>query len=261
LTVGRAAAPSRGFAISTSSRLEPTRTVWEPMAGAAKKAKPSAKATAAGRGKPAKAAESKKAPSKTGAKAKKAPAKKAPARKAATKKAPTKKELLEGRPKLNSKKALLTAPTRPPNSYALFVKSTAPPAGITQSSNIAERSRAYAEQWKQLGDAQKHRLENEVHKLRAEYEDTLRKWWSTADPELVALENQRRRRQRGSKAILLKDPFAPKRPLSAYVAFAKAHVDRNKGAAGSNGIGAMSALMKEAGAQWKRMAEADKAPF
>ncbi|KAJ2715605.1 Non-histone chromosomal protein 6, partial [Coemansia spiralis] len=162
--------------------------------------------------------------------------------------------------KLNSNRALIKAPTKPPSSYALFVKSVAVPLIEGQPASIAERSRLYAEKWRQTGEAEKQRLQDKVVALRAEHEEAARKWWQSADPELVALENRRRKRQRGDKARLLKNPFAPKRPISAYVAFAKEHAQLNKGAA-DGGIGGMAKVMSAGAAKWKAMSAAAKEPY
>ncbi|KAJ2348395.1 hypothetical protein GGF43_004575 [Coemansia sp. RSA 2618] len=210
-------------------------------------------AAAAAKGKPARKPV-KKAPAKAkNAKAKKVKAKKPVAVKAKPKKKkqPTKKELLD---------ALLKAPKKAAGPYSLFVQEQAKIQMAKGNTSVTENARIYSAAWRGMDDAARQPYRERADALSAEHEETLRKWWNAADHSLVALENQRRRRVDGKKARLLKDPNAPKRPLTAYTLFAKEYL-AGQGDAQKGGIGAMTVLMREAGAKWKAMAEGEKAPF
>ncbi|KAJ2765428.1 High mobility group box 1 [Coemansia nantahalensis] len=246
LAASRAAIPARAFSASAGCYV-----------AAAKKTAPARKASTAGRAKSAPKPKPRKAaakakPKKAAAKAKPKKAKKAPApKKAKAKKGPTKAELLE---------ALIKAPPKPASPYALFVKSVAVTVPAGQPSSIAERSRQYAEKWRKLTDAEKASFQDKARAARAEYEAAARAWWQSADPKLVALENRRRKRQRGPKALLLKNPFAPKRPASGYIMFATEQTELNKHTVPS-GIGGMASLMSAVAARWNAMSVSDKEPF
>ncbi|KAJ2495970.1 hypothetical protein GGH96_006132 [Coemansia sp. RSA 1972] len=176
------------------------------------------------------------------------------------KKAPSKKEQLDAM--LSSKRALLKAPkSRAPGAYAVFLGEFSKVKRQQGMTTVAEIARACSANWKQLGESEKHQYQAKADQLGAEYEETLRKWWNTTDHNLVALENRRRKRVDGDKARLLKDPFAPKRPMTSYVLFVKDFVTQNKGAAGTNDITEMSSLMKSAASKWKTLSSAEKAPY
>ncbi|KAJ2807415.1 hypothetical protein H4R20_001293, partial [Coemansia guatemalensis] len=163
--------------------------------------------------------------------------------------------------KLSSSRAVVKPPKAPPAAYALFIQKFGGFAPGSEPSNIAERARMYASKWGSLTDSQKHAYQVESQKLRAEHEVTLRKWWATVDLELVALENRRRKRQTlgGLKPNLLKDPFKPKRPASAFIRFASERVSESKNS--SEGIDAVSETVSGAAEHWKNLSEAEKAPY
>ncbi|KAJ2610941.1 hypothetical protein H4S08_003387 [Coemansia sp. RSA 1365] len=175
------------------------------------------------------------------------------------KKGPTKQEQLEA--KLNSKRTMLRVPKAAPSAYALFIHKFGGFAPGAEPSNIAERARLYSSKWKSLSDKEKQAYQEESQKLRKEHEIAMRKWWSTVDLDLVALENRRRRRQSkgGSKPTLLRDPFKPKRPATSFVRFSTERMSENKGA--SNGIEDISMAVKNAAQIWKNLSDAEKAPF
>ncbi|PIA13630.1 HMG-box [Coemansia reversa NRRL 1564] len=175
------------------------------------------------------------------------------------KKGPTKQEQLEA--KLNSRRVILRVPKAAPTAYGLFIQKFGGFAPGSEPSNIAERARLYSSKWKSLSDKEKQSYQEESQKLRSEHEVTMRKWWSTVDLDLVALENKRRRRQSkaGTKPTLLKDPFKPKRPVSAFIRFSTERMSENKDV--SNGIEDVSKAVKHAAQIWKNLSDAEKAPF
>ncbi|KAJ2786586.1 hypothetical protein GGI15_001390 [Coemansia interrupta] len=184
-------------------------------------------------------------------------------------KVPTKKAMLEAM--LSKKKPLLPLPPKGPiSSYNVFSKEkfneiakSYGPGAPTQV--LASVSRSVAQLWRDMDAAAKQVYTAKLAKQREEHVADLRRWWSTADRALVDLENKRRRRhnlrlaksgsgKRSEKLALLQDPFAPKRPPTAYGIFV---TERTKGQAGVK-LGEVSA---ELGAEWNRMGEAQKAPY
>ncbi|KAI8318664.1 hypothetical protein GQ54DRAFT_69882 [Martensiomyces pterosporus] len=165
---------------------------------------------------------------------------------------------------LNSKKALLKLPKGPASPFALFVSETSEAVMSKQqgAGSIAEITRVASQNWKALGESDK---QSKYEGLRANHEETLRQWWATADRSLVELENKRRRRHnknvaggaKGTKYQLLKDPFAPKRPGSAYLAFYKEKL----AALGSISRDELLSQSKITASQWKSLSDAEKAPY
>ncbi|KAJ2628685.1 hypothetical protein H4R22_003751 [Coemansia sp. RSA 1290] len=167
-------------------------------------------------------------------------------------KTPTKKELTE---------ALIKEPKKfAPQTYALFVKEMSKDKAL-YSGRVTELARICSEKWSSMGESEKAKYHKEAEKLKAEHETYLRQWWSTVDPDLVALENQRRRRQQGSKARLMKDPFAPKRPATPFMLYVKEYVAKNKNTQDGQGIDSMQKLVKSASEEWNHMTATDKAAF
>ncbi|KAJ2448031.1 hypothetical protein EV183_005631, partial [Coemansia sp. RSA 2336] len=147
-----------------------------------------------------------------------------------------------------------------PQTFALFVKEMAKDKA-SYAGSVTELARICSAKWSSMDESDKARYHKEAEKLKAEHEAYLRQWWSTVDPDLVALENQRRRRQKGSKARLMKDPFAPKRPATPFMLYVKDYVARNKHAGDGSGLDAMQKLVKSASGEWRHMTAADKAAF
>ncbi|KAJ2890607.1 hypothetical protein GGI21_000672 [Coemansia aciculifera] len=207
--------------------------------------------------KPAKAKKPVKA--KTSAKPKRAAVKKA--------KATPKKELLDK--VLNGKRAIVSPPKAAPNAYSLYVrdawkaaKESPAPHGESQAAVFASVSRSSADAWRALGDSAKQQYAKQHDAAQAQHSQAVREWWAGVDLKQVGLENQRRRRHnrrlaqgviKGSRLALLKDPRAPKRPVSAYILFSKEHM---------TGVsGKISDLSKARAAQWKALSDAAKAPY
>ncbi|KAJ2850509.1 hypothetical protein IWW36_001826 [Coemansia brasiliensis] len=167
-------------------------------------------------------------------------------------KMPTKKELLE---------ALIKVPKRTtPRAFAVFMMDLAKDKTI-YSGKITELAQICSVKWNDMSESERLKYHEEAKRIKAEHEKYLRQWWSTADQDLIALENQRRKRQKGSKARLIKDPFAPKRPGSAYTFFVRERMGGYKTPEAELGPELMKELMKSVSEEWKRMSAAERAPF
>ncbi|KAJ1678247.1 Non-histone chromosomal protein 6 [Spiromyces aspiralis] len=105
-----------------------------------------------------------------------------------------------------------------------------------------------------------------MEESKRDHERVLRDWWQSVDRDLVALENARRRRQNklaeeqgtGRKLRLLSDPFAPKRPLTAYMLWSN---EMRQKSGKISTVSDMAALQRELGARWRNMSESEKKPY
>ncbi|KAJ2083943.1 hypothetical protein GGI09_007319 [Coemansia sp. S100] len=177
---------------------------------------------------------------------------------------PTKKDVHEK--VLNSKKPIVAPPKQAPAAYSLFVRDTwkdvRRDAGEDQPAVFAAVSREAAGAWRALSDAKKQAYRKQHDDLRAQHAQDVRKWWAAVDRTQVALENQRRRRHNrrvaqklvaGSRLPLLKDPLAPKRPLSAFVFFMKERI--------TGSTGSVKDASRALGAEWRSLPESARAPY
>ncbi|KAJ1963718.1 hypothetical protein GGI12_001880 [Dipsacomyces acuminosporus] len=185
-------------------------------------------------------------------------AKKAVKKPAKKTKGPTKAELVE---------TFIRPPKAPASAYALFI------ADISQSLKkpgvstlVTDIARVASQNWRSLSDAEKQKYQQKHEVLKTEHEKTLHEWWSNADAKLVKLENRRRRRfnkslveegAKGTKYQLLKDPFAPKRPGSAYVIYFKEKL----AALGTLSRDDLTSQAKITATQWKSLSDAERAPY
>ncbi|KAJ2114577.1 hypothetical protein GGI13_000274 [Coemansia sp. RSA 455] len=177
---------------------------------------------------------------------------------------PTKKDVHEK--VINSKKPIVAPPKQAPTAYSLFVRDTwkdvRRDAGEDQPAVFAAVSREAAGAWRALSDAKKQAYRKQHDDLRAQHAQDVRKWWAAVDRTQVALENQRRRRHNrrvaqelvaGSRLPLLKDPLAPKRPLSAFVFFMKERI--------TGSTGSVKDASRALGAEWRSLPESARAPY
>ncbi|KAJ2857100.1 hypothetical protein J3B02_001224 [Coemansia erecta] len=162
----------------------------------------------------------------------------------------TKKELTE---------TIVTPPIKGPTAYNLFVKEQYVKAGSVRGDkpSIAGISRESSGSWKSMSEAEKQPYEQKSQQERKQQEEKLRQWWSTVDRSLVKLENRRRRRlirDKGASFQLLKDPFLPKRPHSAFVVFC---VEKMPYAPGSN----VAEKAKSIAVEWNALSDKQKEPY
>jgi len=119
----------------------------------------------------------------------------------------------------------LDMPKRPATSWSLFfkdhldeVRASGRPIVPTQETVVA------AALWQQLPSAQKHAYEDKFKVAFEQYKKDLNQRLQELTPEEYKLENARRQalRAAGRKSLpRLKDPNAPKRPLTSYFRFAQ----------------------------------------
>ncbi|KAJ2720971.1 hypothetical protein GGI07_004285 [Coemansia sp. Benny D115] len=220
---------------------------------------------AAGAGRKTAASAGPKRASKAKPKAKAAVKPKAKASKAS--RPPSKKELREV--KLNSRKPLVELPKRGAAPFSVFVREAFAKSGDGSlgGGGVTEVMKRLADKWRAMDAAQKARFVEVTELEKAKYQEQLREFWASTDPSLIKLENARRHRQNkaakqkaagGSqpkKLPKLRDPFAPKRPPTAFVLFV--NEVRQSAAPGQS----LADTLKKAGAQWKQMNDAQRAPY
>ena len=100
------------------------------------------------------------------------------------------------------------------------------PGGTVQSAklNVAKIAQEAGIAYNKLNDEQKAYYGEKVAESKAEHEEALKNWHKTLTPEDIRKENVYRaqmRKEGKSRKGNLKDPNAPKKPLSAYFLFLK----------------------------------------
>ena len=100
------------------------------------------------------------------------------------------------------------------------------PGGTPQHGklNVAQIAKDAGTAYANLSDAQKEYYSAKVQESKDQYAKELSTWQSTLTPEDIRAENAFRAQQRKegkSRKGNLKDPNAPKKPLSAYFLFLK----------------------------------------
>ncbi|KAJ1917725.1 hypothetical protein H4219_003037 [Mycoemilia scoparia] len=171
------------------------------------------------------------------------------------KKDPTKKEQREAFIK-EPKKSITSA-------YIAFFKDQFKNAPeVAGSEGITAYSGAAAQKWRQLSEHDKEPYVKKFNQAKKEYENILRDWWKTVDMELVKLENARRKRYNAnakaegkSKLKLLTNPFAPKRPPTAFSIFIK---EKYSDASHDAPRSTSPEILKTLAGKWKTLNDAEK---
>ncbi|KAF9391627.1 exp1-like protein [Mortierella sp. AD011] len=142
-----------------------------------------------------------------------------------TKAAKPKAKKAESKPKPKPKVKPIDLPKRPGTAWSLFfvehldkVK-----ASGKEVVPVAETANASAI-WKQLSDEQKKKYDDKYRANLAEFKKQMEQRLQELSPAEFKLENSRRQalRAAGKKSLpSLKDPNAPKRPLSSFFLFAR----------------------------------------
>ena len=143
----------------------------------------------------------------------------------------------------------LVQPKRPPSSYMLFVKEMRPAIvkKLGEDARVPEVGKEAGKQWKALKSKAKY--EKEADKLKAKYEKDIAAFVK-AGGEVQA---------RKPKKKTVKDPNAPKKPLSAYMLWLgdnRARITKSlpKGSR-------VTEVAKQAGVEWKKVASKAKGPY
>jgi DNA phosphorothioation-dependent restriction protein DptG len=88
--------------------------------------------------------------------------------------------------------------------------------------NVAHVAKGAGERYNSLPDSEKAKYQNKSVELKAQWERDMQTWKESLSPEDIKAENAFRTQQRKagkSRKSNLKDPHAPKKPLSAYFLF------------------------------------------
>ncbi|KAF9105487.1 exp1-like protein [Mortierella sp. AM989] len=182
-----------------------------------------------------------------------------PAKAKATK--PTKEKKAEPKPKVNLKKIEpVDIPKRPGTAWSMFytdhlndIKAAGKPVlPLTETGNAAAI-------WKQLSPSEKKVYEDRHQARLAEYRKQMDQRLQEMTPIEFKLENSRRQALRAAgKSHLpsLKDPNAPKRPLSSYFLFSQ-----EQRQSGKFDTLSVQEQAKAFAAEWKNLPASEKAQY
>ncbi|KAF9915522.1 exp1-like protein [Linnemannia zychae] len=158
------------------------------------------------------------------------------------------------------KVATLPMPKRPITAWGLFyvehlerVKASGKSIVPTTETAIA------AAKWKELSEAQQQVYKDKYKTSFEEYKEILNKRMEELTPEEIRVENARRQalRAAGKRAMpKLKDPNAPKRPLSSYFLFAQEQRQSGK----YNNL-PVKEQAKTIASQWKKLSDHEKTQY
>lgn len=131
--------------------------------------------------------------------------------------------------------------------------------------NVAQVSKGAGEKYNSLPASEKVKYQEESQRLKNQWEDDMRKWKESLSPEDIKLENAYRAQQRKagkSRKSNLKDPHAPKKPMSAYFLFLRAV--RASPEMKESVFGETEEMTKQsvlAASKWSSLPEQEKLPF
>ncbi|KAF9178307.1 exp1-like protein [Haplosporangium sp. Z 767] len=169
-------------------------------------------------------------------------------------KAPKSKTAAPPKPK---KVAALPMPKRPNTSWTLFYVEHLNKVRATGKKLVpTEETAAASAIWKQLSAEQKKVYEDKYRAELAEYKIQIEKRLQELTPDQIRIENSRRQalRAAGKKNMpSLRDPNAPKRPISSY--FRYAQDQRSAGKYADLPLKEQSILMAK---DWKNISQAEK---
>lgn len=131
--------------------------------------------------------------------------------------------------------------------------------------NVAHVSKGAGEKYNSLPAYEKARFQEESLRLKAQWEQDMRAWKQSLSPEDIKLENAYRTQQRKagkSRKSNLKDPHAPKKPMSAYFLFLRAI--RASPEMKEKVFGQAEEMTKQsvlAALKWRELPDEEKQPF
>ncbi|PVV03339.1 hypothetical protein BB560_002181 [Smittium megazygosporum] len=164
-------------------------------------------------------------------------------------------------PELFSTRMIVEPPVFKISSYGIFLKekfSMSQSFDLKGGIRVCTEAKEFAKAWRELSPQEKNRYKNLAKNKKLELIQKAKEWWENVDPKLINKENQRRsninamRAEQGKPLLLkLKNPFAPKRPVSPFVCFLKDKLATFKE------VNPNSAL-KAAAKQWSLLSEDEK---
>ena len=128
------------------------------------------------------------------------------------------------------------------SSYAFFVQDCRRNAG--GSVNFAQFSKACAQEWNSLSQNEKRQYEEMAKRDKQRYDREMKGY---VPPPGMARKKRR-----------MKDPSAPKRPLSAFLLFSSEHRPRIMRSSPSMGV---TDVARQLGKLWNGQSQRDRAPF
>lgn len=269
-SAGAAAAPAASNAGAQPAAKGSGKTAKAPKAPKAPKAEKKAAAAAA----PAKpAAEPKTKGSKKGASADAPKAKSkahpyAQPEPAAEAKPAKKPKKSEDAPKPSALKSRLKPPKQAPSAWQIFfteelqkIKAQSPDERL----NVAHVAKDAGQRYAALPESKKQEFHRRSLEAKEQWEREMADWKSKLTPEDIRQENLYRSAQRKagkSRKGNLKDPNAPKKPLSAYFLFLRAiRADPNMTQAVFEGEQETTKQSVLAAAKWRSLSETEKQPY
>ncbi|KDN46814.1 HMG-box [Tilletiaria anomala UBC 951] len=175
------------------------------------------------------------------------------------------------KPEKEQKKVIrshLKQPKQAPSAWQLFfaeelskLKAQKPEERL----NVAHVAKGAGERYNMLPDSEKAKYHKESLRLKAQWERDMQAWKESLSPEDIKLENAYRTQQRKagkSRKSNLKDPHAPKKPLSAYFLFLRAIRSDPKmtdDVFGKEGETTKQSVL--AAAKWRELSDTEKQPF
>jgi len=186
---------------------------------------------------------------------KKTPAKKAKKPKKKAVKKVAKKRKVAKKPKKPVRPKVQNMPSsRSISSYVVFLQSAL--KSVT-GPDPTSRLRNAVSQWKALSDAEKQTWSSRAEAINATRKQEYQNAVASMTPQEIKTENTKRRLlakkyKQKHNTHLIKDPNAPKRPVSAFLRYA--NDTRVPGASVTEGA-------KEASQRWKALSVSDKQPY
>ncbi|PWZ03400.1 hypothetical protein BCV70DRAFT_209733 [Testicularia cyperi] len=181
---------------------------------------------------------------------------------------PAKKAKKEDPPKPAVLKSRLKPPKQAPSAWQIFfteelqkIKAQKPGERL----NVAHVAKDAGQRYAALPESKKDEFHRRSLEAKEQWEQEMAAWKATLTPEDIRQENLYRSAQRKagkSRKGNLKDPNAPKKPLSAYFLFLRAiRADPNMTQAVFEGEQETTKQSVLAAAKWRSLSETEKQPY
>lgn len=181
---------------------------------------------------------------------------------------PAKKQKKEDPPKPSALKSRLKPPKQAPSAWQIFfteelqkIKAQSPDERL----NVAHVAKDAGQRYAALPESKKQEFHRRSLEAKELWEQEMADWKAKLTPEDIRQENLYRSAQRKagkSRKGNLKDPNAPKKPLSAYFLFLRAiRADPNMTQAVFEGEQETTKQSVLAAAKWRSLSETEKQPY